>query len=270
MKELFNFRRFWYYAKVRYSQDKFVFYTPLILLGITLFFIISTFAFSGVKTIGRGEFASFVFYMPFILLCALNAARTFQSFHSRDKGFILLTLPASIEEKFLFGLFNSVVVFGTLFISTFYLCTWITDLYNIQVIRMYNYTASWSLWDLLMMSGADGKLVFPPSAFWPYWQFLCTLSLFYIAGSLFFKKASILKTTLTLLGFYYLATTFASLFFSYPGMELNFVFQVILLQFVIPAYSPVFKLPDFFYWVLVFTWILLMFASYMRLKEKEY
>jgi len=270
MKELFDIRRFWYYTRVRYSQDKFVFYTPLILLGITLFFIISTFTFGGVKTIGKGEFASFVFYMPFILLCALNAARTFQPFHTRDKGFMLLTLPASVEEKFLFGIFNSVIVFGALFIASFYMCTWITDLYNIEIIRIYHYSVSWNLWELLMMNGSDGKLVFPPSAFWPYWQFLSTLSLFYITGSLFFKKANILKTTLVLMAFYYLATAFASLFFSYPGMQLNMVFQVILLQFVIPAYSPVFKLPAFFYWVLVLTWVLLLFASYWRLKEKEY
>jgi len=166
MKELFDIRRFWYYARVRYSQDKFVFYTPLILLGITLFFIISTFAFGGVKTIGKGEFASFVFYMPFIMLCAVNASRTFQPFHTRDKGFMLLTLPASVEEKFLFGIFNSVIVFGTLFIASFYLCTWITDQYNIRVIRIYNYSVSGNLWELLMMNGSDGKLVFPPSAFW--------------------------------------------------------------------------------------------------------
>ena len=270
MKELFDIRRFWYYARVRYSQDKFVFYTPLIMLGITLLVISSTFAFGGVKTISKSQFASFVFYIPFILLCSVNSARTFQQFHTRDKGFMLLTLPASTEEKFLFGIFNSVIVFGALFIASFYLCTWITDIYNIRVIKIYNYTVSGNLWELLMMKGSDGKLVFPPSAFWPYWQFLSTLSLFYIAGSLFFKKAGILKTTLSILGFYYLATAFASLFFSYPGMQLNIIFQVILLQFVIPAYSPVFKLPAFFYWVLVFTWIILLFASYMRLKEKEY
>jgi hypothetical protein len=275
MSEVFNGKRFWRYAKVRYAANRVFFITPLFIPALAILLIMSDFVFTGRTGVMEATFKGIIGFMSFFVFLILYSSRAFSEFHRRDRGFMLATLPASGFEKYLFSMLQVTVGFAILFAISFFASALIVSGYNHAIGANFvapEYIRPFSLSTL--SHGADGDFVYGnPVYFFNYMKLIMTIATIFAVGSIFFRRFGFLFSALIFLVYFWLTTNIAALFFGHTG---SFAFGSATEVFFLPFTDGMNR------WnhigtanfiaglsllaVIAFLWI----AAYRRLKEKEY
>ncbi len=275
MSEVFNSKRFWQYAKVRFASNRVFFFIPLFIPGIALLLIMTDLAFAGRTGVLETTFQMFIGFMAFFIFLILYSSRAFSEFHNRNRGFMLATLPASGFEKYLFGMLQVTLGFGFLYAISFFVSALMISGYNHVVGANYEvneFIKPLSLSSLTKDTGPE-FVYGNPLYFFNYLKLILAISAVFAVGSIFFRRFGFLFTSLIFIVYFWFTTNIASLFFPQAGSmafgnatEIFFLpFTKGLDQYPHAGLAYTISLISLFA-VIVFLWI----ASYRRLKEKEY
>jgi hypothetical protein len=275
MNEVFNMRRFWQYAKVRFAANRVFFFVPLFIPAIALMFIMSDLVFTGRTGILQTTFQMFIGFMAFFIFLIIYSSRAFSEFHRRDRGFMLATLPASGFEKYLFSMLQVTLGFGILYSISFFVSACMISGYNHAIganFQVNEYLRPLSLSSLTNDNGSEiayGN----PLHFFTYLKLILTISAIFAAGSIFFRRFGFLFTSLIFIVYFWITTNIAALSYGFSG---NDGFGNAAMIFFLPFTEGLSRLGHnslantlsgiSLFVVIVFLWI----ASYRRLKEKEY
>jgi hypothetical protein len=268
MNETFNLKRFFQYAKIRFFSQKLFYLSPLFLVGITIFIIISDIIFDGSSGITQEIFLGVCCTAPFLGALVFYSSRAYSDFHNRSKGFILSTLPASTFEKFLFGFFQSTIIFGILYSTSFFISLFIVVGYNSLIPTGHKeiYNALLSFENVNAFNDAP---IPSPLNFKVFANLVLVFGTLYALGSVVFKRIGFIYTSLILVGLMWMVTNILGLIFCGNAWgcpdALNYIFAPILTIDSSKGSSFIFALAAFY-----ISSILIWFAVFHRLKEKEY
>jgi hypothetical protein len=275
MSEVFNSKRFWQYAKLRFAANRVFFLIPLFIPGIALMLIMTDLAFAGRTGILETTFQMFIGFLAFFIFLIIYSSRAFSEFHRRDRGFMLATLPASGFEKYLFSMLQVTLGFGILYAVSFFISAFMISGYNHAIganFQVSEYIMPFTLSSLIKSSGIN--IVYGnPLYFFTYLKFVLTVSAIFAAGSVFFRRFGFLFTSLIFIVYFWIATNIVALSYGFSG---NKGFGNATVIFFLPFTEGLSRLEHnslantlsgiALFVVIVFLWI----ASYRRLKEKEY
>lgn len=276
MKELFDFRRFMRYSLVRYSENKVFFFLPLLLIGISLMLIVFNALFDKRIGISVESFQIIISSFGFFILITIYSLKSFSDFHKTQKGFMLATLPASTFEKFLYGVLTSTIVFGVLYIISFFVSAFLISEYNTLVNAQssgYRYYNNPLFLSTLSLDFRNEFIYCNPFRPFSLIKTVLTISAIYMAGSIFFRKLGFIFTTIITILFIYISINIAAMFLSTTGSAAFGTASEII---ILPYWKQNHFLADRSYLVhiseaVMFVSIALVwFATYNRLKEKEY
>lgn len=268
MNETFSLNRFLQYAKIRFYSQKLFYLSPLFIVGLSLFVILSDMIFDGMSGITQEMFLLFCCGMPFVFFGIFYSSRSYSDFHNRSKGFILSTIPASTFEKFLFGLLQNTLLLGVLFSIGFFISLLLVVGYNSIIPGNHKelYNALLSFTNVNTINDAPLP---SPLNFRTFVNEILAFGTLYGVGSIIFKRISPVYTTLILTGILWIVINVIGLMFCGKAWgcpdTLDFIFAPIRRQDIV--------ISKLFIWGIIafyFTMLLLWFAMYHRLKEKEY
>jgi hypothetical protein len=269
MNEVFNAKRFWQYAKVRFAANR------VFMPGFALLLIMSDLAFGGRTGVLETVFQMVIGFMAFFIFLIIYSSRAFSEFHNRQRGFMLATLPASGFEKYLFSLLQVTVGFGVLYAISFFVSAIMISGYNHVIGADFSvsvYMRPLTLSSLMKNTGSE-FVYGNPLHFFNYLKLILTISAIFATGSIFFRRFGFLFTSLIFLVYFWFTTNIAALAFGFSGYNgFGNASGIFILPFIedLGAFSHAglayaLSLLSLFA-VIVFLWI----ASYRRLKEKEY
>jgi hypothetical protein len=275
MNDLFNAKRFWQFAKVRFAANRIFFLIPLFIPAIALLLIMTDLAFAGRIGVLETTFQMFIGFMAFFIFLILYSSRAFSEFHHRDRGFMLATLPASVFEKYLFSMLQVTVGFGILYAISFFVSAFMISGYNHAIGANFNVNEFMMPFTLSSLTEAKPmEIVYGnPLHFFTYLKLILTISSIFAAGSIFFRRFGFLFTSLVFIVYFWLATNIVALSYGFSGLN---GFGNASVIFFLPFTEGLSRLEHnslantltgiALFMVIIFLWI----ASYRRLKEKEY
>jgi hypothetical protein len=275
MSEVFNNKRFWQYAKVRFAANRVFFFVPLFIPGIALLLIMSDLAFGGRTGIMELTFQSFIGFLAFFIFLILYSSRAFSEFHNRNRGFMLATIPASGFEKYLFGLLQVTLGFGVLYALSYFISAFMIAGYNHAIVPDTMKSTYDRPFDFSSMTKGIGLgfIYGNPMQFFNYLTLVLSVSTIFATGSIFFKRFGFLFTSLIFLVYFWLTTNIAAFTFGHSGSN---AFGNGVEVFILPFSEGFSKwnhhgIASVISLISLFSVILLLWiASYHRLKEKEF
>jgi hypothetical protein len=275
MNEIFNFKRFMNFARVRFAANRVFFFVPLFIPGLAVLLILSDLVFERMNGISEGTFQIFIGVMAFFIFMIIYASRAFSEFHRRDRSFMIATLPASVFEKYLYSVLLVTFGYAILYAISFFVSLSMITIYNnaigaITSAHQFNQPASFAI-----LSGDHLSNAIPgnPVNVYSYLKFIFALATLYAAGSIFFRRFGFLFTSLIFIVYVWFTTNLITLIF---GHLTDVNFSSVITVFFMPCVKELnaFNRIDLLsivseislFVVILFLWI----AMFFRLKEKEY
>jgi len=275
MSEVFNNKRFWQYAKVRFAANRVFFFVPLFIPAIALLLIMSDLAFGGRTGIMEMTFQTMIGFLAFFIFLILYSSRAFSEFHHKNRGFMLATIPASGFEKYLFGLLQVTLGFGVLYALSYFISAFMIAGYNHAIVPAAMKSTYDRPFDFSSMTKGMGLgfIYGNPMQFFNYLMLVLSVSTIFATGSIFFRRFGFLFTSLIFLVYFWLTTNIAAFTFVHSGGN---AFGSAAEVFILPFTDGTNQwnhhhLANAISEISLFTVIFLLWiASYRRLKEKEY
>ncbi len=261
---------------VRYSENRIFFFQPLFIIGIAVILIVFNALFDNRSGVTIETFQLFIAFLSFFFFITIRSIKSFSDFHKQNKGFMLATLPASTFEKFLYSFLNSTIIFGVFYIISFFASAFIISEYNILVnaqVSGYKFYTNPLFLNTLSTDFRDEIIYCNPFKPFSLIKMVLAVSAVFMAGSVFFRKLGFIFTTIITILFIYFSINIIALFLNSTGYNaLGTASELIMLPFAKQTnYLSGKNYLVYISEIAMFCSIIIVwFASYTRLKEKEY